>query len=307
MKRYIKVLIILFSLFVAVSVNASTKTLERNSSNNYGVNKNYKVTENNLYRIKETKYVDANEKIYDFADILTDSEEKELKSLINKFMEKTKMDFVILTDIFVYYNDSEVDEYAADFYDYNDFAINDKYYSGVLLIRNAYPSDPCYSIYTTGEAQLYFSNTRLEHIEDNIYYSFTSKQYLTGMKEAIEGLISYYEDGVDPEYEGATLDDNGDIKMPYNPPLLIALLAGLFTTGISTKVMVSKNKMVYKAKEANEYLKSDTIKYNRQDCRLVSTNTVSRYDPPSSSSSSGGHSFHGSSGASHGSGGVRHG
>ena len=54
-------------------------------------------------------------------------------------------------------------------------------------------------------------------------------------------------------------------------------------------------------------MKSDTIKYNRQDSRLVSTHTTSHYDPPSNSSSGGGHSFSGSSGLGHGGGGGRHG
>ncbi len=148
-----------------------------------------------------------------------------------------------------------------------------------------------------------------EIILDAIYRYFTSRNYLARMSKAIEEATYYYEQGIPNEYQEAYIDENGDIVIPkkYNPPLLVAILTGLFTTGITTKVMVSKNKMVHKAKEANEYLKVDTIKYNRQDTKLISTNTVSRYDPPSSSSSGGGgHSFHGSSGIGH-SGGGRHG
>ncbi len=310
MKKIFKLLFVtILSMLLLNVVNASTKTMERNSSNNYGVKKDIIITESNMNNILNTKYVNASEKIYDFSNILTDSEERELKNKIDNFIEKTGMDFVILTDSVPYYDDHDNAIYATDFYDYNDFAIDYKNYSGVILFRNTYESNPYYGLYTTGDAQLYISYERSESILDDIYDSFVSKRYLAGMSKAIDEVAYYYNAGIPSEYEEAYIDENGNIVVPehYEPPLLVAILTGLFATGISTKVMVSKNKMVYKAKEANEYLKVDTVKYNRQDTRLVSTNTVSRYDPPSSSSSGGGgHSFGGSSGIGH-SGGGRHG
>ena len=130
------------------------------------------------------------------------------------------------------------------------------------------------------------------------------------MKIFVNDFIDYYKEGIPKGYEEAYLDENGFIVIPrhYNPPYIAATIAGLIVSLIVTSVLVKKNKMVYKAKEANSYLNKDSIKYSRKDSRLVSTNTVSHYNPPSSSSSSGGgHSFGGSSGIGHSGGGGRHG
>ncbi len=52
------------------------------------------------------------------------------------------------------------------------FGLDDEYYSGVLLLRNTYESNPYFNIYTFGEAQLYFTYERLENVLDDIYPYF---------------------------------------------------------------------------------------------------------------------------------------
>ena len=116
----------------------------------------------------KTKYVDASEKIYDFSDILTDSEEQELKVLIDNFYNKTKMDLVIVTDELPYVSDDQNMEYAEDFYDYNDFGLGTKHYDGIVLFRNTYYLDPYYDMTLTGEAQFYYT-PRIDDILDTIY------------------------------------------------------------------------------------------------------------------------------------------
>lgn len=308
MKNIYKIFITIVLLFSFSFVFANEK--ERNENNNYGINKRIAITEDRLNRILNTKYVDSNEKIYDYSNILTEDERIEIKKYIDAFIEKTNMDLVILTDNLPYSNDSENADYAVDFYDYNDFGLNSKTYDGVILFRNTYEQDPYYAIYTTGNAQLYFSNERVENTLDNIYNYFVSRNYKEGIKIFIDEFIEYYNAGLEDSYKDAYLDDNGNVVVPkvYKPPFLIAIIIALITSGITISIMISKNKMVYKAKEANNYLNKETVKYNKNDSKLVSSNTVSHYNPPSNSggSSGGGHSFSGSSGIGHG-GGGRHG
>ena len=309
MKKIFKILLTVIIIISFVKVYASTKTFERTEDNNYGIKKEIITTDTNIDNIKRTKLVDASEKIYDFSDILTPEEETELKKYIDEFINTTNMDMVILTDNVPYSMDRENDEYAVDFYDYNDFGIETKTFDGVILFRNTYEIDPYYGIYMTGEAQKYFTYERNENTLDNIFDYFVSKNYLSGMKLFISEFIDYYKSGIPEEYADSYLDESGELIIPrkYHPPFVAAAIAGLIVSSITVAIMVSKNKMVYKAKEANAYLNKETIKYNKKDSRLVSTNTVSHYNPPSSSSSSGsGHSFHGSSGIGH-SGGGRHG
>ena len=309
MKRIYILITILVSLMVITNVNASVKTYERNETNNYGVKKEIIFDDNKLEHVKNTRLVDASEKIYDFADLLTNEEESELKKLIDSFIEKTNMDLVILTDVLSYSKDEENDIYATDFYDYNDFGMNTDHYDGILLFRNAYSADPYFDVYLTGEAQIYYTFERCDATLDEVYNYFSSKNHVEGIRVFIEEFDKYYDEGIPTEYKNAYIDENGFVvvKKEYNPPLIISAIIAFFTSLFSTKSKISKNKMVYKAKEADNYLDKQSIKYSRQDTKLVSTHTVQRYNPPSSSSSGGGHSFSGSSGIGHSSGGGRHG
>lgn len=310
MKKIFKIILILVLFISFNNVYASTKTYERNSGNNYGVKKDYQISETMLEHIKKTKYVNADEKIYDFSDILTDDEEKELYSKIQEFIEKTNMDLVILTDNVPYNYDEENEDYAVDFYDYNDFGMNNEKYDGVIFFRNTYPNDRYYGIYMTGNAQLYFTDDRNDSTLDSIYYYISGDSYLAGITMFIDDFTRYYETGIPEQYSNSYIDDNGNLiyVKKYHPPFIFAGVLSLIVTIITIAVMVSKNKMVYKAREANEYLDKNSIKYNRKDSHLVSSNTTRHYNPPSSSSSGGGssHSFSGSSGSGH-SGGGRHG
>ena len=172
MKKLKQLIIITLCIFLNTTiVFASTQKYERTEENKYGVNKHWNINSNNLKNVKNTPYVNANEKIYDYADILTDEEEKEAFEKIDSFIKETQIDMVFVSIDMPYYNDKQNEDYAADFYDYNDFGIDFKNYSGILLLRNKYSKDPYFDMYTFGDAQLYFNQSRYDDILDTIYLS----------------------------------------------------------------------------------------------------------------------------------------
>lgn len=308
MKKLVKIIVLTILLILPFSLKAEVTLKERNESNNYGVNKKWTIDESNINNVKNTKYVDSNEKIYDFSDILTDEEEKELKTLIDSYIERTKMDVVILTDNVPYYTDSTNEDYAVDFYDYNDFGIDFDNYNGIILFRNTYESDPYFNIYTFGNAQLYFPYIRCESILDYIYEDLKSKNYLEGFTKFIEEINYYYDSGIDEEYKNYYVDDMGYLKKRYVPPILWGLIISTFVTIIVLAVMISKNKMVKKESRANEYLDRNSIKYTKRNKKLISSHTTHHTRVDTSSGSGGGFSSSsGSSGGGHGGGGGRHG
>ena len=76
-----KILFTILSCFLFVGIcNAEITTYDRNVLENYGVNKKWVIDEYNKFEVLNTLCVDAKQKIYDFSDILTEEEEKELKS-----------------------------------------------------------------------------------------------------------------------------------------------------------------------------------------------------------------------------------
>ena len=301
-----KILTFILAFLLLVSpVFALPDGKDRESLDNLGVNKKWNITDKNRNNVLRTPMVDATKKIYDYGEILTEAEEKELFTLVSNFIEHTNMEMVILTVDMPYNNDSENEDYAADFYDYNDFGLNLKNYSGVLLIRNKYESNPYFNVYTFGEAQLYFDYNRCENMLDHIYPYFVSKDYLEGFKIFVNDFTSYYDSGV--ALSDYYVDDNGFIHQNYVMPLVPALLVGFISSLITILVMAKKNKMIRKSTEANEYI--GNVNYNtRSDILTGSFTTHHTISHDSGGHGGGGHSSHiGSSGGGHGGGGGRHG
>ena len=325
MKRFIKLFILISFLF---SFNIYTHAQELTSSEpittigtlgeynngsarsdmeNYGVHKKWNINDSNLPNVMRTPYVDSSLKIYDYANILSEEEEQKVKSLISEYIEKTGMDMVFVSINMPYSSDHENEDYAADFYDYNDFGLNDKNYSGVILLRNAYEEDPYFDVYTFGEGQLYYDYDRCESMLDDIYPYFKNKNYLSGLEIFIRDFTDYYNSG--KALDNYYLDENGEIhidKGSFKPPYLVTGGIGAVVSAIVVSIMVKKNKMVKKAKNAADYVDNSKTNFKKKTDNFVSTFTTRTR--MSSSSSGGGHgSSIGSSGGFHGGGGGRHG
>lgn len=308
MKKLSKVLLIILLLLISASVSAKVEVRDRNSLKNYGVNKKWNINDNNKRNVLNTPLVDASEKIYDFSDIISTSDERNLKTQINNFVNKTKMDMVIVTIDEPYYSESQMEEFAADFYDYNDFGLNFDKYSGVLILRNSSSQNRYYNIYTFGEAQLQFSYERLEATLDKIYDDIYNDRYLSGFSTFINDMNDYSERGISSSMKKYYVDDMGYLKEKYVPPIFIALVISGVATAIVMYILISKNKMVKKAKAANEYLEKETINITQRADQFITSRTTSHTISSSSSGSGGSRSSSGgSSGGGHSSGGGRRG
>lgn len=308
MKKTLSILLFVSLFFTnIITCQASTKTFDRNDLENYGVNKDWKITEQNKSKVLKTPAVDAKEKIYDYADILGEEEEKELKQKIDDFITTTKMDMVIVIPTFSYYSDQENEDYAANFYDYNDFGMDFDNNSGILFLRNANPEDPYFNIYTFGSAQLYFNYDRLENTLDNIYYDISNKQYQVAFEKFIDEMTDYYKSGIPKVMKSYKVNKEGYLYKIYTIPWIPVILISLTITLIIMLILVKKNKMVLKASEAAEYINKESIKITERKDTFITSHTSS-YTISSSSGGGGGFSSSGgSSGGGHSSGGGRHG
>ena len=312
MKKKLLIILIPLILFGFINVNAAPEVKDRGTLDNYGVNKKWKITEDNKVNIMATPLVDAKEKIYDFSGVLQEDEIKELQENIGEFIEKYNMDLAIVITSLPYSVDSQNEDFAADFYDYNDFGINYKNYDGILLFRNTYAEDPYYDMYTFGRAQLYFDQDRYDNILDSIYNDLHAGEYLSGFKLFIDRTSSYMNDGIPSKLKDYDLDENGFLYKKYTIPLKISLIISFIISTIIIFVLVRKNKMIMKASEAEEYLIKESTKITTRKDKFITSHTSSytiSNDSGSGGFSSGGssHSSSGSSGGGHSSGGGRHG
>lgn len=304
--KFRQILVFLFCFFCSISlVSAKVVEYDRLESNNWGVNKHWNITNNNIDNVKNTPLVDASVKVYDFANIISHDDEEKMYSLIDDFVSKTSIDMVFVTIDMPYTYDKQNEDFAADFYDYNDFGLDFSNYSGILLLRNNYSSDRYYDMYTFGDAQLYFDQSRYDDILDSIYSDFSSDRYLSGFGYFVNRCSYYFDMGYAGEYKYSYVDDDGYIHNTYHVPVFICLGGASIITLITMIILVSKNKMVRKATLASSYLDKGSINYTEKTDQFLHSRTT--HYTVSSSSGGGGGSHSGSSGGGHSSGGGRHG
>lgn len=86
------------------------------------------------------------ERVYDYADVLTDAEEEQLRSCIAKYERKSHIDIIIVTtneemgmDDWTW--ESNMMNRADDFYDDNQYGWNQAYGDGALLLDNWYEDE----------------------------------------------------------------------------------------------------------------------------------------------------------------------
>ena len=301
MKKYIyfSVFILLLYLISIIPVSAKEiRTCVRTDSDlhvrdrfNLGTNKN---------DIMTTPCVDDVQKVYDFADLLTDEEEDKLYQEVNSFISQTGYDLAVVTT-----NDnnkrSEV-EYADDFYDYNDFGKNSTRDGLLLLIdmtnRKVYIS-------TTGNAIVMY-NSRIDSIIDAGYDYLTSGDYYNTFSKMIEKQEYYFDLGPD-ERDSKTIiiDEYGNASyIKYMPYGLIGFISGIVTLIVSI-IMYNKSKLKLKVGSTISYMKDKNITKKQDNLvNTIVTHTLRYSDTSSGGGHSSGGGFHSSSsGSSHGGGG----
>ena len=298
MKKYIKIsfLLVITLVLSLNNVFASTNTKERTESN-YLVPSNIKVTESNKDVILKTPAVNADEKVYDFADLFTDSEESELYKQISEYISISNMDLAVVT--INENNKYDVEKYADDFYDYNDFGINSSR-DGILFLIDMDKRQ--IHMTTTGKAIKMYDDNRIDSALDLVYQHMTDQEYYTGTSKFINRISEDFQAGVPASNKNMVIDKDGNVHIIKRVNWFLLVIISLIVSIITIVILVAKNKLVRKATTAEEYLDKDSVKINGQDV-FLSTHTTKHKIDHSSSGGSGGSSYHGgSSGMSHGGG-----
>ncbi len=299
MKKSILLILILLISFFKIDVLATTNTYER-TENNLLVPDYIEVNDQNKNNIMLTPAVDASEKIYDFADLFSNDEEKKLYDQILKYISKYNLDLAVVT--IDHNNKQSASSYAQDFYDYNYFGKGLEN-SGLLFLIDM-ESREIY-ISTTGLAIELYNDYRIDKILDGIFNYMSRKEYYTGTSSFVR-LVSSYAD-IDKSKDKEYIISNGSLVKDYSY-IGYVVIAAIVITVIAILIMVRMNHLVFKASSSKDYLNRKTKKISRvSDVFLGSHVTKIRIDNVSSSGggNSSGFSGSGSSGISHGGGGHR--
>lgn len=136
-----------------------------------------------------TDKVNSTDRVYDFANLFTDAEKKEIQKAADKAINHTKLDIVILTvEQNLGYSQTRL---ADDFFDYGGFGYKDSIDapSGILLLVDMQAREIYIS--TAGIAILYFNDEIIEIILDDIADNASEGDYKRLCEEFCEDVVYY--------------------------------------------------------------------------------------------------------------------
>ncbi|MCI8600181.1 MAG: hypothetical protein HFE45_01120 [Oscillospiraceae bacterium] len=238
--------------------------------------------------------IDLSQKIYDFADLLTDSEEQKLKAEAREFSSLYGLDLALVTTYDAEGKSSMA--YADDFYDYNGFGLDDSK-SGLLLLVDM--ENRVVWLSTTGSAIELFTDARIKEITDGAASYLANGDYFGGCSSAFAAIS----DTVRTDREMATVSGRA---MRSARRLPFYLMGAAAVSGIAVAVMARQSKTARKARNAAGYLDQSSIRLLVRDDQFIRSSVARTKIETSSGGGRGGSSTHtGSSGTRHGGGGSR--
>lgn len=282
MKKIIFTIISLLVFISSINCYAKPLTYDRNQESNYGVKKNIDI-QSNYNNIMKTPLVNADEKIYDFTDHISEIEKEKIRLKIKEFSEKNLIDFVFLSDSNPYPEESKKycstqfktsyfrennEKRATDFYNYNDFGINFKNYNGIVYYENL-TADPCdgiyyYDMFVYGDIRRYLSEDDIYNLmKDLLPYKNEKRNY-----EGISNLLDNIELKIEENKNKNKIEENittpNEVKFPWS-----LVIFDFIVSLIIVVLMIRKNTLVNKEKTATNYVKRGSLKITNKKDRVI--------------------------------------
>lgn len=249
------------------------------------------------------------ERVYDYADVLTDSEEENLRQEIAECEKKAKIDIVIVTlnepmgESDRVWEDNMMN-YADDFYDNGKYGWNRAYGDGALLLDNWYEdsngSQKGSWLSTSGKME-YTIGAREEDVVLDAMYAYIDTRPYQAYRAAVYKLAYYGEHGYDGVDESEVL---ASLCCAWVVPLIVAVIyAGVHMSQSKAKDTTTAKTYIGREGVNLRFKSDDFIRKNVTSHRIESSSSGGG---GSSHRGGGSHGSHRSSGGhSHGGGGRR--
>ncbi len=242
------------------------------------------------------------ERVYDYADMLTDAEEDKLRELIAAKEAQIGCDLVLVTirqpvegsDAQEQYNyrytdwELNMQDLADDFYDNNLYGFDAPYGDGALILDNSYPGQGGTHLSTSGRIFAKFGYYEIDQALDRVDKYISSDPY-----KAYSSCINYIAD----KMSGGNSEVGGFVRM-------LALIVPIIVAGIFVATHL-RSKEGKNTTTATTYVAGGKPVMNQQRDDFIRKHVSQRRIETSSSSSGSRSSGHG--GAHRSSGGHSHG
>ena len=243
MKKYINYLFIFGMLYFAFIINcyASAETYTR-TNEDLRIPSDVVADSNNHDDILSTPSVNANDKIYDFANLLTQEQEEKIYDKIVEYKKVSNYDAVIVTT-----NDlvgKDLPKYAYNFYDYNDFNSE-----GVIFVIHVGQGEPGIYMGNCAPSGSYLFNvynnkvinSTMKYLYEN---SIRKENYYEACFNFVRVVQGFY---VQRQNGSSTIGGNGEIvkTIPIFELLVISLAVTFIIVIVLIKVTSKNSKYSY--------------------------------------------------------------
>lgn len=276
MKKYLKhfsVLLILFAIVLVVYL---------------GVILTRKPDEKVTYQRTNTQ-CKTEERVFDHADVLTDSEEQILREMIAEKEDEIGCDIVLVTiSDPIYAGDYAMMNYADDFYDDNMFGYDEPWGDGALYLDNFLGVGNSYSWFSTsGRVEYRYNENMISNLVDDVCDNVNADPF---------GAYKIYINSL-----SKTMSTTGS---GVEIPTFAIWVTAAIVTLIYLLVCINRN-VGKKTTTANTYVAGGHAQFPDRRDVFLSKHTTSHKISSSSGGGGGGHHIS-SGGFSHGGGGGRH-
>ena len=201
---------------------------------------------------------DKTEKIYDYAQILSEKEENKLKIGIDKYINKHNLDMVIVT--VKHHSHDNLQNYMNEFYVKNDFGIESNI-DGIIIVIDLKDKKENIGMKTFGIANSLYNEEKIKTILTEIN---KEKEYYKKLDKFIDYSNKYIEDN---DSENITISS---ILSSIN--WLATIIISLILPLILIIICLLKSKEIKKSENKN-YIKENSIVIDIKKEEFMTTNT----------------------------------
>ena len=218
------------------------------------------------------------QRIFDDANILSAQEKSSLERFAQKYSDKRKVDFLIITMD----GDEDITKYMGDLYDQKGFGYNKKHGDVALIALNMHPERRDVQLAGFGEVEYTLPNDRFYTIREKVTPNLTKGNYKVAFEDFIKLSARYmqFKPGIDPA------------NPVYNPYIQIAIACFI---GLGAVAIMASNRRPKITFTAATYFDERTSKVNRKEDKYLRKTISKTYSPQKDDNggSSGGGGFSG--------------
>ncbi len=241
------------------------------------------------------------QKVIDIDNLLTSSQEDSLTAKIKDINSRLNFDIaVVVADTL---NELTPQQYADDFFDYNNYGIGAGKDGALILLCL---EDRDWHISTHGYGITAITDYSINYIRNNYIGSFSSGNYYEGFND----IIDYIDKCVSSAKQDKPIDVNNPVKEFSSGNIFACLGGSTLLTAIVSAILKGRMKTVRSVNHADNYVVNNSLEFSPVRERFIRTSIsktkIQHYESSGSSGGGGGSSTHSSSsGSSHGGGGGK--